>query len=293
MRLKKFIKKNNIGSITNKEYFKNLTTLKVGGRIKYLVYPNSIDSLVQLIKYLSHKNIKYFIIGNGSNIVASDKVYKSVVINTKQLPQTLNIEDSIINVSAFYDLRRLVSTTVGKDISTFVELAGIPATVGGAIYMNAGAYNKQISTNLISVKVLVNNEIIEYNKEQLDFKYRYSIFHNNKAIILEAKFNIIKSNDCFIRYNTYLLKRKEDHPLLYPNCGSVFRNLEYMKAYEVIKELHLVGYTKGRAQISAKHCNFIINTSNAKGRDVYKIIKHVKKKSNYKLKEEVILLNFN
>lgn len=295
MNFKRYVYKNNLGTINKKEYFKNLTTMRVGGKIKYLYYPNSVDSLKQSIYFLNKKKIKYIFIGNGSNIIASERFYDGVVICSKNLPHTVNIDRDIITVTAFYDLRRLVSFTVSRGINTFTKLAGIPATVGGAIFMNASANSLCISDHLVSVVYLKNNTIYTKKKEEIDFAYRHSEFQENNCIILEASFKVIKKDEVLVDYNNCLLKRKQTQPLIFPNSGSIFRNNNNKKAYEIIQELKLAGYCVGKAQVSLKHCNFIINTGRAKGEEIYRIIKKVKRKAkrkNYLLKEEVILFNF-
>lgn len=295
MNFKKYINKNNLGNIKYKETFKNITTMRVGGKIKYLYYPSNVNALKDAITFLKENKIKYIFMGNGSNIIASERKYNGVVISSKYLPHTMNIEKDELTVTAFYDLRRLVSFTVSRDINTFTKLAGIPATIGGAIYMNASANNMAISENLISVTYLKNNKIYTKYKDNITFNYRYSEFMDQKCIILEARFKIIKKTGILVDYNNYLAQRREKHPIIFPNSGSIFRNLNNKKAYEVIKEIKMDGFTKGRAQVSMKHCNFIINTGDASGDDIYKIINKIKTRANkkkYNLKEEVILFNF-
>ncbi len=295
MNFKKFVYNNELGEVNTKSYFKDLTTMRVGGKIKYLFYPNSVDSLNEVLLFINQNKIKYLFIGNGSNIIASEKKYNGVVINSKNLPHTLNIDNDLLTVTAFYDLRRLVKFCVSKDIDTFTKLAGIPATVGGAIYMNASANGLSISDNLISVTYIKNNKKYTKLKSELIFSYRHSEFQESDCIIIEATFKVLKEENIMVDYNNCLLKRKHTHPLIFPNSGSIFRNNNNKKAYEIIQELKMVGYTYKNAQVSVKHCNFIINTGRARGEDIYKIINKIKKKAkkkNYYLKEEVILFNF-
>ncbi len=292
--LKRYIKKNKLG-VVKKEYFRNITTMKVGGKIRYYYSPNSITSLKKVVEYLENKKIKYIFIGNGSNLIASEKTFNGVVINSRLLPKTLSLDNNVLKVTAFYDLRRLVSFCVSKDIDIFTNLAGIPATLGGALYMNASANGMSISDDLHSVTYLENNKIISKLKEELTFNYRESSFQNKNIIILEAKFYIKFRENILKDYNEYLKQRKLNHPLIFPNSGSIFRNIGNTKAYQIIRDLELQGKMKGKAQVSIKHSNFIINTGRAKGSDVYKLIKLIKKKAmsnNIYLKEEVILFNF-
>lgn len=276
--------------------FKDITTMKVGGRIKELFYPNSIENLLQVIIYLNKKNKKYKIIGNGSNIIASDNIYKDVVISGKHLVKDIIFKEDYFIVSAFEDLRKVNVNLIQKDISTFINLSGIPATIGGALYMNAGAFKSNISDYLIWVECIFENKLIRLFKEDLEFGYRTSIFKNNKYIIVNAAFKVMYDNNLFLKYKEINNKRKEIHPLNFPNSGSIFKNTDNVKAYKIIQQIGLVDYMIGDATFSNKHANFIINKGNAKAKDIYKLIILAKKRAyvfeKIILEEEVILLNF-
>jgi UDP-N-acetylmuramate dehydrogenase len=296
MGIKKFVLDNDLGIVLNNKRFKDVTTMKVGGRIKELFYPNNIENLLDVVSYLNKKKRKYLIIGNGSNIIASDNIYKDVVISGKHLVNDIIFKEDFFIVSAFDDLRKIIANLIGKDIATFINLSGIPATIGGALYMNAGAFKSNISDYLIWVECIYENKIIRLFKEDLEFGYRTSIFKNNKYIIVNAAFRIIYENNLILKYNEINNKRKEIHPLNYPNSGSIFKNTDNIKAYKIIKQIGLVDYMIGDATFSNKHANFIINKGNAKAKDIYKLIILAKKRAfvfeKIILEEEVILLNF-
>lgn len=296
MKLVKYIDVNNLGVILKDKFFKDLTTIKVGGKIKFLYYPNSIESLIDVLIFLNRKKLDYFVIGNGSNIVASDRCYKKLVINGKHLIKDIIFKDDYFIVSAFSDLRKVNISLIQKDISTFINLSGIPATIGGAICMNAGAFKSNISDNLVWVEYICDGVIKRSFKDELTFSYRNSSFKNNNFIIINAAFKIIHGNGLMLKYNEINSRRKEIHPLNYANCGSVFKNFENIKAYSIIKKIGLVNYNIGDANFSDKHSNFIINKGNARGNDIYKLIILAKKRAfiyeKIILEEEVILLNF-
>ena len=296
MGISKYVSKNKLGIVISDKRFSELTTMKVGGRIKYLFYPNSQEALIKVVNYLNKRGKKFLILGNGSNIIASDRVYKNVVINGKHLIKTIDFYDDYFVVNAFMDLRIVIAKLVEKQISSLMNLAGIPATVGGAVVMNAGAFKSNISDNIIWVKYLDNGVEKIKNIDEIKFGYRDSEFKRSNIIILEVAFKIIKDNEAMFIYRNILEKRRERHPLNYPNSGSIFKNCDMLKAYEVIKKINLDNYKIGGAKFSEKHANFIVNVNNAKAKDVYKLIVLAKKRAlileNINLKEEVILLNF-
>ena len=296
MRINKFISKNQLGLVINDKRFSDLTTIKVGGKIKSRYYPSSVESLIKVIQYLQKRGKKYFMLGNGSNIVASDKTYKNIVINGKHLVKQIAFFDDCFVVSAFMDLRIVIAKLIERGISTLVNLAGIPATVGGAIVMNAGAFKMNISYNLLWVRYLKDGKEVTKDINDLYFSYRSSELKEENIIVLEAAFKIITDKEVMFIYKNILEKRRNRHPLNYPNCGSIFKNLEKKRAYEVIKDIYLDDYSIGGAKFSEKHANFIVNYNKAKASDIYKLIILAKKRAlileDVTLKEEVILLNF-
>ena len=295
MNIKKFVNKNGLGIIVENKSFKDLTTIKVGGKIKYLFYPNSIENLKRFIFFLIANKKKYFMIGNGSNIVASDRLFHPVVINGKHIESNLVFFEDFFVCNSFMDMRFLNAKLVEKDISTLINLSGIPATIGGAIMMNAGALNSNVSDSLIWLTVIEDGVVKKYFKEELVFGYRVCSLKSD-SIILEAAFKIKYSSETKILYQEILRKRREKHPLNYPNCGSVFKNPPNIKAYEVIKKIGMSEYVIGDAMFSEKHSNFIVNLGNAKAKDIYDLIILAKKKAvdllDTELEEEVLLLNF-
>lgn len=275
---------------------KKYNTYKIGGKTKYLVLPYNIDNLIKLIKYIKENNLKYMIIGCGSNIILPDEDYDGVTILLNKLNK-INIENNIVEVESGISLTYFINELVKKNLGGMECLSGIPGTLGGAIVGNAGCYNQTISDNLISVTYLENDEIKTINKIDCNFLYRDSIFkHNKNIIILSAKFKLYykdeKEMKDIIKEN--MMKRKDNQPLEYPNAGSVFRNPTSYSAGKLIEDCGLKNYNINGAYISNKHANFIINKDNASSKDIIKLIEYIKEKVNKKynisleLEQEII-----
>ncbi len=261
---------------------KNLNTYHIGGQAKYLVSPNSITDLVKVLRLLKDNNIKYFILGNGSNIVLNDREYEGAVIRLNQLNGIeIHPELEMAYAEAGAMLPKLVMESVNASLTGIEFAAGIPGTVGGSIYGNAGAYNACILDYVKSVTVLDENfDIKTIEHEDINYSYRTSMFKETKKyIILGAKFFLKegeKKNSLDViedRRN----RRIASQPLEYPSAGSVFRNPEADYAGRLIESCNLKGHRIGGAEVSEKHANFVINKGNATGADIYKLINYIHK----------------
>ncbi len=284
----KNLKCGKVESINLKDY----TTYKVGGKTT-LVTPKNINDLKKLLIYLKENNIKYRILGNGSNVIFNNSGYDGVVIKLSEFDD-LDIDGTTIVVGAGYNLMKLAIKTcrlglVGLDFAT-----GIPGTIGGAVYMNAGAYKSDMGYVVRSIKVLTPElEIKTMENKELDFHYRTSFLQKNPGYIcLEATIKLKKGNKDLIMeiIEDRKMRRIETQPLEYPSAGSVFRNPEGDFAGRLIEEIGYKGKTIGGAKVSEKHANFIINKGNATGEDIKKLIleikEKVKEKYNIELKVE-------
>ena len=263
------------------ESLKDHTTYKVGGTCKYFITPKDLEELINLIKYLRKNNMKYMILGNGSNSIFSSKEYDGVIINLSNL-NSMKIEGDKIDVEAGYQLIKLSMDALNNGLSGLEFAAGIPGNIGGAIFMNAGAYKSDMSNLVETVTFLDENlELKTLPKEELDFSYRKSLFQKNNYIIISTVLKLTPGDKDEIK--ALMDKRKQrridSQPLEYPSAGSVFRNpSEDIFAGKLIEDLGLKGYTIGGAQISEKHANFIINIGNATGEDIKALIDLVKSK---------------
>lgn len=293
------LEKLNLEKIEKDISLSTLTTYKTGGIAKLVVYPNNINNLKQMLKLIHKYNIKYFILGKGSNTLFSDKEFNGVIIKLDKL-NNFKIKQTEIYVESGMILSKLVQASVKNELTGLEFAIGIPGTIGGAIYMNAGAYGNNMSNIVKSVIVLNEKfQIKELPLEKLKFDYRYSIFQANKNLICVAaniKLEHGNHDEIASKIKENLLKRKNSQPLEYPSAGSVFRNPEGNYAGKIIEELGLKGKNIGGAEISTKHANFIINKNNASSSDILNLIKLVQKevKDKYKidLKLEQQLVNW-
>lgn len=293
------LEKLNLEKIEKDISLSTLTTYKTGGIAKLVVYPNNINNLKQMLKLIHKYNIKYFILGKGSNTLFSDKEFNGVIIKLDKL-NNFKIKQTEIYVESGMILSELVQASVKNELTGLEFAIGIPGTIGGAIYMNAGAYGNNMSNIVKSVIVLNEKfQIKELPLEKLKFDYRYSIFQANKNLICVAaniKLEHGNHDEIASKIKENLLKRKNSQPLEYPSAGSVFRNPEGNYAGKIIEELGLKGKNIGGAEISTKHANFIINKNNASSSDILNLIKLVQKevKDKYKidLKLEQQLVNW-
>lgn len=294
----KYINDKSLGDYKENVSFKTLTTYKTGGVARLLYFPNDVESLKISLDFLKKENIKYKVFGNGSNILASDNLYDGVIIKLTKL-NNLEIKADTIIVEAGYNFGLLCNKMCKEGYTGFEFGCGIPATVGGAVYMNAGAYLESVSDTL--TKVLVIDEdynFKELEKKDLDFGYRHSIFQEKNYIILKAYFKLEKGNkeEIISLIEDRKNRRITTQPLEFPSAGSVFRNPENDYAGRLIEELGLKGKTKGGAMISDKHANFIINKEGASSEDILYLMNlvksEVKDKYDIDLYREQELFNF-
>ena len=281
----KFIKKNDIGKLKENVKLSNYTTYKVGGPATLLVYPKNTEKLIVLLKKLRSSNLKHKVLGFGSNLIFSDDVYDGVIIKLDSFDD-LKINDTVITVGAGYSLVKLSYACLKEGLTGLEFASGIPGSIGGAVFMNAGAYKSDMACVVSEVKVLTPNLEVKtlYNKD-LDYKYRSSFLkHNPDYICLQAKIVLRHGDKKEIKdlMERRRQKRLMMQPLEYPSAGSVFRNPDNDFAGRLIEECNLKGYNIGGAKVSEKHANFIINYNKAKASDVKNLICYV----HDKVKEE-------
>lgn len=277
----KELEKKNIGKIEKNVFLSKYTTYKVGGLASVIVYPKDVEKLVELIKLIKKYNVKYKVIGNGSNLLFSDKKYEGVIIKLNNL-DSISINGTKITVGAGYNLIKLSTMAVKNSLTGLEFASGIPGTVGGAVFMNAGAYKSDMGYITSSVKVLTPElEIINLTNREMNFHYRTSFLKEHpNYICLEAMLTLKKGEKKEIEkiIKDRRKRRMESQPLEYPSAGSVFRNPEgYDPAGKLIEDLELKGISKGGAQVSKKHANFVINTGGASALDIHDLILYVQK----------------
>lgn len=275
------IKKLHVGKVLDDIVIKDYTTYKVGGKAICLCLPEDENGLIKLLKYLKESSIKYKILGNGSNVIFNDSGYNGVIIKLDNF-NSLKIIGNKITVGAGYMLNKLALRVSRLGLTGMEFAAGIPGTVGGAVYMNAGAYKSDMGYIVTSVKVLTPDyKIKTLSNKDLDFHYRSSFLQKNKDYIcLEATINLVKGNPDEIMelINERKARRVETQPLEYPSAGSVFRNPEGNFAGKLIEDIGYKGKSIGGAKVSEKHANFIINNGNATGEEIKELINEIKHK---------------
>lgn len=284
------IRKLHIGKVIENYELKDHTTYKVGGKAICAVIPEDENKLITLLSYLKENKIKYKVLGNGSNVIFNNSGYNGVIIKLDNFNH-LNIINNKIVVGAGYPLNKLALRVSRLGFTGMEFAAGIPGTVGGAVFMNAGAYKSDMGYILTSIKVLTPDyEIKTMLNKELDFHYRTSFLQKNKDYIcLEATITLVKGNsEEIIELITERKKRRvESQPLEYPSAGSVFRNPEGDFAGRLIEEIGYKGKSIGGAKVSEKHANFIINTGTATGEEVKELITEIKNKIKEKYNIEL------
>lgn len=277
------------------EPMKNHTSFKIGGPADIVIMPGSVDDIKKVIEFA--KNIPLYIIGNGSNLLVNDEGVHGIVLKISNCLNKVETEGEYITAEAGATLA-LVSNTAKKNSLTGMEWAcGIPGSIGGAIYMNAGAYGGEMKDIVHETTYInENNQIITINNSEHGFDYRKSMFVAQKNIILKTKLKLQKGskNEIEAKMKELLEQRKLKQPLEYPSAGSTFKRPEGYFVGKMIEELNLKGMSIGGAQISEKHGGFIINKGNATAKDVKMLIDYivneVEKVYNIKLEPEVKMI---
>ena len=273
-----------LGRVLVNEKISNYTTYRVGGKVRCIVYPKGEKELIELVDLLKSKNIKFFTLGNGSNVLFSDEMYDGVIIKLENFNK-IEINDNKIYVEAGYPLIKLSNLAVKNGLAGLEFASGIPGTVGGALFMNAGAYGEDMSKIVTSARVLVDGEVKEFSNEELQFSYRTTMLQDHlDYVCVSVNLELKRGNPEELEEIVKLRReqRRATQPLSYPSAGSVFRNPPGMYAGKIIEDLGLKGFTIGRAEVSPKHANFIVNMGNAKASDIKNIIDYIKLKAKAK-----------
>lgn len=268
------------GIVKIDEPMKKHTNFKIGGNADVFVIAKSIEEIKCVIKFSKENNIPLTILGNGSNVLVSDKGIRGIVlqIGLKEIKVEKH-ENALIEVDAGAMLGALAQILLKQSISGFEFAAGIPGSIGGAIRMNAGAYGGEMKDIVKNVTVLnEKGEINILTNEECEFSYRHSRFTNSKEITIKATLELPFGNENEIKakMDEYAQSRKEKQPLNLPSAGSTFkRGADFITA-KLIDECGLKGYTSGNAQVSTLHAGFVVNLGNATAQDVLSVVNHVK-----------------
>lgn len=296
LELKKIIPEENI---LKNESMKKHTTFKTGGIADLFVKVKSIDQLKDILFFCKNNDVKFYIIGNGSNLIVSDKGLRGIVIKIEL--KDIEINDikgkKEIVVESGVMMGFLAQKLLKQQITGFEELSGIPGTVGGAVVMNAGAHGKEMKDIITEITAVdYNGNIYNFSNEDALFDYRKSRFQNEDYIIVKIKMLLDEGKEDEIKkkMDEFLQYRKEKQPIEYPNAGSTFKRGNDFITAQLIDQAGLKGYSIGDAQVSDKHAGFIINKGNATSDEILSLVKYVEKiifeKFDKKIKLENIVL---
>lgn len=281
------------------EPMKKHTSFKIGGTADYFFKATTLEELQNIIKFAKIKELPITIIGNGSNLLVTDKGIRGLVIkiDIKKLKIEKKDEFAVIEVGAGNKLMALATKMKDEELSGLEGLSGIPGSVGGAIVMNAGAYGKEMKDVVLSTTCMdKNGKLYTFSNEEQEFSYRNSIFQKKDYIIIETKLKLEygKKDEIQKKMEEYFKSRKEKQPIKYPSAGSSFKRQEGIITAKLIDDVGLKGYKIGGAQVSEKHAGFIVNYNNATATDVINLIDYIKEKvySKYgiKIEEEIKII---
>lgn len=263
------------------EPMKKHTTFRVGGAADFFVVPESVEELGHAVVTCKVCEVPYYIMGNGSNLLVSDQGYRGVVIQVYKQMSKIEISENILTVQAGASLAKVAGAALEAGLEGFEFAAGIPGTLGGACVMNAGAYGGEMKDVLLDVTVLdAEGKLQSLAAEQLELGYRTSVIAKNESIVLEARVRLNKGNSADIKAKMGQLKaqRISKQPLEFPSAGSTFKRPEGYFAGKLIQDAGLCGFAIGGAQVSEKHCGFVINRGNATAKEIKQLIETVSEK---------------
>ena len=272
------------------------TTFKIGGKADIFITPKDENELIFAVNAAKEENVPYFICGKGSDLLVSDKGIEGAVICLNEM-KGISFCGENVTVAAGQSVQSLCLEVQKAGLSGLEFAYGIPGTVGGAVYMNAGAYGGEVADCIVSVKYLdKSGEVKIAAKEDMNFGYRKSVFQQNGGIVLSAVFSLKAAplEEINEKMNGFLARRKEKQPLNFPSAGSVFRRPEGNFAGTLIEKSGFKGVSVGGAMVSEKHAGFIVNTGGATSEDVKTLIEKIQEKvfkdSGIKLQREVIYI---
>lgn len=269
------------GALLTEELLSSHTTFRVGGKADAFLSVQNEEQIRQAIEVCEKYNIPFFVLGNGSNLLVSDEGYRGLVIAIGSDMAKVTIEGNCVTAEAGALLGSVSQAAAKNGLSGMEFASGIPGTIGGAIVMNAGAYDGEMKNIVTQVRVLTRKgELLTLSGEELEFGYRMSRVKREKLIVLSVTMLLEKKEQSAIyeKMNDFARRRREKQPLEYPSAGSTFKRPEGMFAGKLIMDAGLRGYCVGDAQVSEKHCGFVINKGNATATEVRTVIKDVQEK---------------
>ena len=290
----------NIGLLLENEPLSKHTTFRVGGPARCLVIPNSKQSLVETMKLINKYELPFKVIGRGSNLLPSDRLFEGIIVKCDKGLDHVEIDGTQVTVGAGVSTILLANKVAKCELAGLEFISGVPGSVGGAIYMNAGAYNRDIQDVLVKALILDEaGELKWLTVEEMGFSYRQSILQTHKNwIVVEAVLQLEKGSyeEIMELMKARKVRRIESQPTNLPSAGSTFRNPLPHYSWQLIERSGLRGVRIGGAEVSQKHCNFIVNVGGATATDIYELIQHVQavvfEKHGIQLHPEVEMFNW-
>lgn len=270
----------NLGDFFKNEPMKKYTSFRVGGPAELLIRPKDEESLIKILKTIKENNYKFYILGNGTNIIVKDGGFDGIIILLKDRLKDICVDGLRIRAGAGASLKSLSNRAMENSLTGLEFAHGIPGSVGGAMVMNAGAYDGEMKNIVESVRVLdADGNIREYSNRQMNFSYRNSIVLEENLIVLSATFILEKGDKKAIKdkYEEFDRRRTEKQPLNLPSAGSTFKRPKGYFAGKLIDDSGLRGFRHKGAGISDKHCGFVVNYDNASAKDILETIEIVQK----------------
>lgn len=271
---KKFYKEENIKV---DEEMKNHVHFRVGGPADILLIPENKEQVINTVEACRENNIPFYVVGNGSNLLVKDGGIRGVVIKLGEV-KNIYVREDKVEAECGAMLKDVSNAALNNSLTGFEFACGIPGTVGGAVFMNAGAYNGEISHVIESAEVIdTEGNIINISKDELELGYRTSVVMKKGYVVLSATFKLNNGDETTIKESVddLTFKRESKQPLEYPSAGSTFKRPEGYFAGKLIQDAGLKGYTLGGAAVSEKHSGFVINKSNATAKDILDLISHI------------------
>lgn len=272
------------------------TTFRIGGNADVFVTPDSDDSVADVIKYVKDNNIPYYVIGNGSNLLVKDNGFRGVIIQLYKNFAQISTEGCVIKAKAGALLSATAKAAMNNSLSGMECLSGIPGTIGGAVCMNAGAYGGEMKDIVVKTKVIRNGKIEVIDNISSEFGYRTSRIMKENMIVLETEIKLEKGSkeEIQAKMKELMEQRNSKQPVELPSAGSTFKRPEGYFAAKLIDECGLRGFSVGKAQVSPKHCGFVVNNGGATAREVLELMEKVSQtvveKFGVKLEPEVRII---
>ncbi len=294
--LQKFVPRENIRL---QEPMAGHTTFRIGGPADCFLELENEEQLKKVRRYLELTGVSFFVLGNGSNLLVNDTGYRGIILQVGSKMNGISVQGNRVIAKAGATLVQAARTAMEHGLSGLEFASGIPGTVGGGVVMNAGAYGGEMSQAVVQVNVVSRDgEILELDNETMEFGYRSSVIKHSPFIVTEVTFCLDRDDKDVIkgRMEELAMRRREKQPLEYPSAGSTFKRPEGHFAGKLIMEAGLKGFRIGGAQVSEKHCGFVINTGNATAQDVRDVMtavqNRVKGQFGVELEPEILFVGW-